>query len=156
MMGFADVVTEAVAREGKGVDGVYHIGGVHAGVLVVVAGNLDALGVAGGKVGAAAVGKLEVFTAVARVGFGVVVADETAGAAHHKEAHEFAPVVGVFAFFKGFEGAEGGLMAADKFNFTKFAEEAFGADAKIGRFGDKEAKLAGEVEVASVVGGGGE
>jgi hypothetical protein len=154
-----DIVTEAVAWQIQGVDGIDYILRVEAGVLVVgvfgVDPDLDRFGDAVGKVGATAV--LEGKKASPRyfVGLGVIVLNEAAGPPHHEKAHEFAPVVGFLAFFKGGQRAHRALMAADELGLAQRADKFLRANAEVLVFGDEEAELVGKVVVSFIVGGGG-
>ena len=180
-----EVIGEAVARQVKQADGVHYLVGIEPGVLVVRVALANAkgegLGLALGKVETAAaledeeaavffgLGPLALGAFVlggrqdggARGAFdeGVVAFDEAARAADHEEAHQFAPVVGMGAFFEGGEAIDGALMAAGK---LVRAAVTVAADVFLGAYADdivwihEQTKLVGEVEVGFVVGGGGD
>ena len=98
----------------------------------------------------------QIFAARLGVGQGIVFLDEAARAAHHVEAHEVAPIVGVFALFKGGERAHRTLVTHVEGAFADGTEQFFGANTEVfgGVFGEEEAQLGGEVEIGFVVGRG--
>ena len=88
---------------------------------------------------------------------GVVAFNEAAGAADHEEAHQFAPVVSVGAFFEGGQAVDRALVAAGKFvrPAVAVAPEIFlWPDADNIVWIHEQAELVGEVEVGFVVGSG--
>ncbi len=88
----------------------------------------------------------------------VVALDEAACPPDHEEAHEFAPVVGMSAFFESGQAIDWALMAAGE--LVRVAGTV-SADVFLGAYADdivwihEQTKLVGEVEVGFVVGGGG-
>ena len=153
-----DVVGQAVARQVEAVDRIDHVRVVELGVLVaaVLAVDLDreSAGHALGERHVGAVGGGEELASGLRVGLGVVLLDEAAGAADEEEAHEFAPVVGIVAFLEGCEGADAALVAAQELGFAQLAQVLLRADAQVLLLQDEQAELVGQVEVSLVVGRG--
>ncbi|MGC8561452.1 MAG: hypothetical protein ACP5O1_12345 [Phycisphaerae bacterium] len=154
------VIAQAVARQFQTIKCLDHFGGKEAGVLIVSVFLLDlkfdGARNAGGKLGTPAIGEFEIFAAGGGIGFGVVLLDETAGAADKIKAHQIAPVVGVFAFFKGRQRAHGTLVAAGEFRFAKLAQQPLGPQADVLPLADEQAELIGKIKVRFVVRGGGE
>ena len=98
------VVPQAVAREIKIVDRIYHVLGIEPRILVtriqVVDPKFDSLGNAGWKVRPFPILKGKKLPTILWIGLGVVVLDEASGPADQIEAHEFTPIIGIFALFK--------------------------------------------------------
>ena len=87
----------------------------------------------------------------------VVAFDETARAANHEQAHEFAPVVGMITFFKRIQAIDDTLMAACKFvgpTIAITAQVFFRPDANYIVGIQEQTKLIGEIIVGFVVGRG--
>ncbi|OQC24337.1 MAG: hypothetical protein BWX70_02640 [Verrucomicrobia bacterium ADurb.Bin070] len=150
------IVAQPVAGQRQPVDGVDHIIGKQAGVLVagILFGDFetDCLGHARREVGAGAVRELQIFARALRIELGVVLLDEAAGAADEIEPHEVAPIVGVLAFLECSERPDRTLMTADKLRLADFAKQPLGANADILLLVDKQAELVREVEIRLVVG----
>ena len=178
-----EIVGEAVAWQVQHANGVHDLVGIEPGVLVVRVLVADAEGeglrLALGEVEPAAAFQNE--EAAVLFGFralalgalllcgrddgsagrafreGVVALNEAAGAANHEQAHEFAPVVGVSAFFEGRQAVDRALVAAGKFvrAAVAVAPEIFlWPDADNIVWTHEQAELVGEVEVGFVVGRG--
>ena len=100
---WSEIITQTVTREIQSIDSRYYLRGIEGGILVfgiiVINRKFYSPGLASGKVGAVSIRKGEELASI-DVDIGIVLLDETPGAPHHVKAHEFAPVVGVFAFFK--------------------------------------------------------
>ena len=77
------------------------------------------------------------------IGLGVVLDDEAAGAAHHVEANQLAPVVKFLTLLNRQNGVDPALVLALKLGFadTSLAHVVFGANADVGFFVDKQAQL---------------
>ena len=88
---------------------------------------------------------------VGRIGLGVVLLDEAARAAHHVQAHQLAPVVGVLALLERGQRANGALMAADELGLAELAEQPLRPNADVLVLGDEQAELVRKVEVGLVV-----
>jgi hypothetical protein len=78
------------------------------------------------------------------VGLGVVLDDEAAGAAHHVQADQFAPVVELVALFDGQDGVDPALVLALELGLADavFAHVPLGTNADVGLFVDEQAQLA--------------
>ena len=98
------VVTQTIAGQVEPVDGVNYIRRIETRILVSVIFlinlELDCSWETRWEIGASAVFKSQKLATSRRVGFGVVLLNETAGTAHEIQAHQFTPVIGVFTFFE--------------------------------------------------------
>ncbi len=149
------VVRQAVAGQAQAVDRVHHVLGIERGVLPagLHVGQRELHGPrhTRGKVGARAVGELQILAVAAGIGLGIVVLDEAARAAHEVQPHQLAPVVGVGALLDGGDRLEPALVPADELGLAQLPQQALGPDAEVRILFDEESKLVRQVEVGLVV-----
>lgn len=154
------VVPQTISGKVERIDGIHHVVGIEPGVLIgevrLVNRERDGLGQALGKVRPTAIFKGQVLAPVGGVRVGVIVLNEAARAAHHVQAHQLPPVIGMLALLEGRQGAYGALVLADELGFAHLAELPLGANPQVFVFLHEQAQLTGEVKIGLVVWRGGQ
>ena len=152
-----NVVAQPIARQGQRVDRSDYLVGVEPGIGIGGVGVVDGKGQifrhAFGEIGLGAVRKLQVFAAL--ILLGVMLHDEAACAAHHVEAHQIAPIIGIAAFLEGGERTYRALVAADELMLAaEFCQQLFWTHTDVDVFTQEQGQLRREVEIGLVVGRG--
>src|ERR1039457_1574765 len=100
-----DVIAQTVSWQAEPVNSVHYIVRVQTSVGIVrvllVEGKGFGFRHSVRKVKSVSVLEREEFSLVARISFGVIVLNETASTPNQVETHQIAPVIRMFAFFKG-------------------------------------------------------
>src|SRR5262245_4361014 len=124
------VISEPISREVQCVDGRDDIVTIEASILVsevaVVNAKFRGLSHAFRKEGTSAIFEYEEFAPGGRVRACIVFLNEASGAANHVEAHQFPPIIGIFAFFECRERAHGRLMTPYEFCLTQIFQKPLG------------------------------
>jgi hypothetical protein len=99
------IIRQSVARQGQPIDCRHNGVGIGFGIgivgVCVVDFKLDRFGLAHGEIGSSAIGECDEFAPIAVIGLRIILKDEAACPADHVKAHQFAPVIGLVALFKG-------------------------------------------------------